>query len=239
MVSDGTQAESMSTICIIPARGGSKRIPRKNVKLFAGLPMIAHSIAAARDSGVFDDIIISTDDDEIAAIGEQFGARVPFRRPPELANDHATTDAVLLHALGWLQGHGSLPDYFCCLYATAPFAQPTFLRRGLETLKETGAISAFSVTTFPFPIFRALKINESGRVEMFWPENRLKRSQDFPEAYHDAGQYYWADSRKYLECGHIYSDDAVPVILPRHLVQDIDTPEDWQRAELMYKALHA
>lgn len=227
----------MSTVCIIPARGGSKRIPRKNVKRFAGLPMIAHSLGAARAAGVFDRIIVSTDDAEIAAIAGEHGAEVPFLRPAELADDVAGTDAVLGHALGWLAAEGRPARRFCCLYATAPFLRPEDLRRGLEVLTASGAATAFSVTTYPATIFRALKVNAAGRVEMFWPENFARRSQDLPEAWHDAGQFYWGDTARYLVERRLFSSDSVPVPLPRQRVQDIDTPEDWAVAELMFRAL--
>ncbi len=220
-------------VCIIPARGGSKRIPNKNIRDFCGKPMIAHSIEAAKAAGVFDRIIVSTDSEGIADVARKWGAEVPFMRPAELANDFATTDAVLIHALKQL---GNM-DYACCLYATAPFVRPADLRNGLDVLKASGATTAFSVTTFPFPIFRALRINEKGSLEMFWPENRITRSQDLPEAFHDAGQFYWISAEKYLTAPALYAPDAVPVILPRHLVQDIDTPEDWVRAELMFQSL--
>ena len=227
----------MSIVCIIPARGGSKRIPRKNVKPFCGKPMIAWSIEAAQACNVFGRIIVSTDDDEIAAVAKSCGAEVPFRRPEELANDHATTDDVFLHALNWVEQDQGPTEYACCLYATAPFVQAIYMREGLALLRERGSTSAFSVTSFGYPIFRALKINERERVEMFWPEHRLTRSQDLPEAYHDAGQFYWVDVMKYKVEQRIISSDAVPVILPRWSVQDIDTPEDWQRAELMFTVL--
>ncbi len=223
----------MSTVCLIPARGGSKRIPRKNVKLFAGRPMIAHSIVAARDSGVFDRIVVSTDDDEIAEVAVAWGAEVPFRRPPELANDLAGTDEVLLHALRWMEGAQTLPRYACCLYATAPFVRPADLRIGLDRLREHGATVAFSVATYPYPIQRALKLNCEGWLEMLWPEHRTTRSQDLPETWHDAGQFYWLDVAAYLQERRLFSSRAVPVPLPRHLVQDIDTPEDWTVAEDM------
>ncbi len=226
----------MSVLAIIPARGGSKRIPRKNVKPFCGKPMMAWSIEAARASRVFDRIIVSTDDDEIAAVAEQHGAEVPFRRPAELANDHASTDAVFLHAIREMEKQG-ISDYACCLYATAPFVRPEDLREGLALLRGKAATSAFSVVRFDYPIFRALKVNDRGRVGMFWPEHRLTRSQDLPEVWHDAGQFYWVDVAKYKNEGKIYSSDALPVPLPAWRVQDIDTPEDWTRAELMFKAI--
>jgi pseudaminic acid cytidylyltransferase len=229
----GTPSGGM--IAVIPARGGSKRIPRKNVKLFAGLPMIAHSILAARDSGVFNRIIVSTDDSEIAEISKAYGAEVPFLRPEELADDHASTDVVFVHALELMNQLGGSYNYACCIYATAPFVRVEYLRQGLELLKESDATSAFSVASFPFPIFRGMKINERGRVEMLWPEHRWTRSQDLPEAYHDAGQFYWVNVERYLKEKKLLSEDAVPVVLPRWLVQDIDTIEDWHRAELMFE----
>lgn len=224
-------------ICIIPARGGSKRIPKKNIRDFCGRPMIARSIAAAENSGVFDRIFVTTDSEEVAAVAREQGAEIPFMRPPELSDDHASTDAVVVHALNWCRENGCMPEYACCLYATAPFARPEYLRKGLELLKSTGATSAFSVTSFPFPIFRGLKINQTGALEMFWPEHRMTRSQDLPEAYHDAGQFYWMNVARYMQAPALYAPDAVPVILPRYLVQDIDTPEDWERAEIMFRTL--
>lgn len=224
-------------VAIIPARGGSKRIPRKNVKLFSGIPMIAHSVRAARAAGVFDRIIVSTDDAEIAVIARQYGAETPFVRPPELADDFAGTDAVILHALEWFAARGEPVQEFCCIYATAPFVQASDLRRGLDLLRERQAATAFSVTTYAYTIFRSLKINGDGRVEMFWPENFSKRSQDFPEACHDAGQFYWGDTAKYLVERRLFSSNSVPVLIPRSRVQDIDTLEDWERAELMFSVL--
>jgi N-acylneuraminate cytidylyltransferase len=229
----------MSTICIIPARGGSKRIPGKNIRLFAGLPMIAHSIRAAQEAGVFDRILVSTDSDEIASVARQFGAETPFVRPAELAGDFIGTDAVNVHALGWLAEQGEKVGAFCCVYATAPFLRARFLQRGLELLRQHHAVSALSVATFSGTIFRSLRLNAEGRIEMFWPENFPKRSQDFPAAYHDAGQFYWFDAARYLRAPRMIMDGAVPVIIPRSYVQDIDTPEDWEVAELMWRVLLA
>ena len=144
---------------------------------------------------------------------------------------------MLIHTLTWLKAQGAAPDFACCLYATAPFVRPGDLRRGLELLRQHGATTAFSVTTFPYTIFRSLKVNAQGRLEMFWPENRLKRSQDLPEAWHDAGQFYWLDVAKYLVEQRLFSADSVPVPLPRYLVQDIDTLEDWETAEHMFSNL--
>ena len=224
-------------VCIIPARGGTKRIPKKNIRDFCGKPMIAHSIETAKSSGAFDRIIVTTDSDEIASVAREWEAEVPFMRPPELSDDHATTDAVILHALNCLKEDGAEVEYACCLYATAPFARADYINNGLNLLKSTGATTGFSVTTFPFPIFRGLKTNELGALEMIWPEHRLTRSQDLPETYHDAGQFYWLNVGKYMKTPSVYAKDSVPIVLPRHLVQDIDTFEDWKRAELMFKAL--
>lgn len=225
-------------IAIIPARGGSKRIPRKNVRPFAGKPLIAYSIEAARNSGLFDHIIVSTDDEEIAAIARQYGAETPFVRPPELSNDHATTVPVIRHAVQWVQEHLGPVELACCIYATAPFIQASALRAAHELLlaKQVQGY-VFSATTFPFPIQRAFKLGPDGLVEMFHPENYNTRSQDLEEAYQDAGQFYWGSAESYLSGKIFFSTDSMAYVLPRHMVQDIDTPEDWQRAELMYDAL--
>jgi pseudaminic acid cytidylyltransferase len=227
----------MINYAIIPARGGSKRIPRKNVRLFTGKPMIAHSIEAAKRSGVFEKIIVTSDDPETIALAEECGAEAPFVRPAWLSDDFAGTDEVMLHALQWLNEHGVTLDYFCCIYATAPLLRPEYIQQGLERLIEEDASTAFSVTSFSYPIFRALKILQNGRIELFWPEHMDSRSQDLPEAYHDAGQFYWADARKFLRQPRLLSPDSVPVILPRCLVQDIDTLEDWKMAEMLFEAL--
>lgn len=227
-----------STIAIIPARGGSKRIPKKNVRPFAGKPMISYPIRAALDSGVFDRVIVSTDSDEIAEVAKAHGAEVPFRRPSELSDDRTATAPVLLHTLEWLRASGAPATHACCIYATAPFVRSEDLVRGLYILKEAKAATALTVTSFAFPIFRALKVLPSGELAMFWPEHRLTRSQDLPEAYHDAGQFYWIDVARFTADPNLYSADARPVVLPRYLVQDIDTPEDWETAEYMYRALH-
>jgi pseudaminic acid cytidylyltransferase len=223
-------------IAIIPARGGSKRIPKKNIRLFAGAPMISYSIRAARTTGLFERILVSTDSDEIARIACECGAEVPFRRPADLSDDHTPTAPVLVHALRWLEERNVRPKIACCIYATAPMLQTEDLRRGYETLVQTGAGSAFSVTSFPYSIFRALRVTPEGTVAMFWPEHRLTRSQDLPPAYHDAGQFYWFDVDRFLAEPNLYAD-ARPIILQRSRVQDIDTLEDWATAEQMFRAL--
>ena len=227
----------MSIIAIIPAREGSKRIPKKNIKQFAGKPIIAYSIETAHSVNLFDRIIVSTDSKEISEVAKYYGAEVPFMRPSELADDFTATAPVLIHALNWLNQHGSPSEYFCCIYATAPFLRIEYIKKGFDLLREKNAITAFSVASFPYAIFRALKIDENGFVKMFWPEYENARSNDLPYAYHDAGQFYWGDTKRFLTEKKLFSSDSVPVILPRYLVQDIDTPEDWETAEKMYSVL--
>ena len=231
----------MSAIAIIPARGGSQRIPRKNIKLFNGEPMIAHSIRVALASGVFDRVIVSTDDEEIADVARASGAEVPFMRPAHLADAHTGTAAVIQHALQSVAGTLSQPfDYACCIYATAPLLQARFLRQGFETLHAAPEKSyAFSVCSFGFPVQRALLVDGDGCVNAMYPEYRSVRSQDLPVAYQDAGQFYWGRSDAWLRGDTVFSELSLPVILPRHLVQDIDSPEDWLRAEYLYAALKA
>ena len=227
----------MHKVAIIPARGGSKRIPRKNIKPFMGRPMIGWSIQAARDCGLFDRIIVSTDDDEIAEVARAEGAETPFLRPAELANDHAGTGAVIIHALQWLIDNGQAADAACCIYATAPMLDPDRLKEGWDKLQAPGRRFAFSVTSYAFPIQRALRQTVDGSVEMFWPENLMKRSQDLEPAYHDAAQFYWGWSDAFLNGEELFSPIAAPVVLPRAHVVDIDTPEDWEKAELTYRIL--
>lgn len=226
-------------VAIIPARGGSKRIPKKNIKNFHGKPLIAYSIEAAIKSKLFDRVIVSTDDAEIASIAKQYGADVPFVRPVELSDDFTGTQAVIDHAIDFLKSKGEEYDFVCTIYATAPFLQEKYLVDAYNSLKDSDAINSFSCTSMPFPIQRTFKINFSNRCEMFWPENFSKRSQDLEESFQDAGQFYWHNiSLKNKEDNTIlFSEKSIPVVLPRHLVQDIDTLEDWKRAELMYDAL--
>ncbi|MFO1341401.1 MAG: pseudaminic acid cytidylyltransferase [Burkholderiaceae bacterium] len=230
----------MKRLAVIPARGGSKRIPRKNLRPFAGRPIIAHSIAAARDSGLFDMVLVSTDDEEIAEVARAHGADVPFLRPKVLADDHTGTQAVVKQAIEAVAAWGgAMPEQACCLYATAPFVRPVDLREGLARLDAAGADFAFSVTSFAFPIQRALRLDDEGRVGMMWPEHMATRSQDLEHAWHDAGQFYWGRAAAFLAQVPLYSKAAVAVPLPRHRVQDIDTEEDWRRAELMFQVLQA
>lgn len=220
-------------LAVIPARGGSKRIPRKNIKLFNGKPMIAWSIEAAKSSGLFERIIVSTDDFEIAEVAKQWGAETPFMRPEELSNDHAGTTPVIAHATQWALAQGMDVEAVCCIYATAPFVKVDDLKHGWESLISGDWDFAFSVTDFAAPIFRAFKETESGGIEMFYPEYFSTRSQDLPVALHDAGQFYWGRPAAWIESKRIFDQRSKPVLIPRWRVQDIDTPDDWARAEII------
>ena len=223
-------------VAIIPARGGSKRIPRKNVRPFCGRPMIHWPIAAALESGCFERVVISTDDDEVAAEGHRAGAEAPFRRPAELSDDRTPTLPVIAHAVKWLEDAGCRPAYVCCIYATAPLIQAVDLRSALETLRSTESNYVFSATTFPFPPARALRLDESGSAVPAFPEFINHRSQDLPEMFHDAGQFYWGTAQAFQEQAPIFARGSRAHMLPRSRVQDIDTPEDWQHAELLFRA---
>lgn len=226
-------------VAVIPARGGSKRIPRKNIKEFCGKPMIAWSIETALESGCFDRVVVSTDDAEIAEIARQRGADVPFTRPEHLSDDYAGTLPVMAHAVEWLQQEDVELEPVCCIYATAPFLQSSDLQSGLERMRQFGCDYAFSVTEFHFPIQRAIRLNKDGRVAMFSPGHFHTRSQDLEPAYHDAGQFYWGRPVAWLEQRPIFTRDACPVVLPACRVQDIDTEDDWRRAEWMFRAWKA
>ena len=227
----------MNNVAIIPARGGSKRIPRKNLKPFDGVPMIARSIKTALDSGLFAQVVVSTDDEEIAGLARACGAQVPFMRPAALADDFTGTAAVIAHALQALEQDFA---FACCLYATAPLLQTRFLQQGLNLLEQHPDKSfAFSVCDFGFPVQRALTLDDHGALTALYPQFSQTRSQDLPPAYQDAGQFYWGRSDAWLRGEVLYSTQSLPVILPRYLVQDIDTPEDWTRAEYLYAALKA
>ena len=225
-------------LCVIPARGGSKRIPRKNIKEFFGKPMIAWSILKAIESRCFDKIIVSTDDAEIAEVSKEFGAKVPFLRPQNLSDDYTGTTEVTAHAINWFLQKSILFTDVCCLYATAPFVQSSDLQRGLDILSNSKSTYAFSVTSFAFPIQRAIRLCKNERVEMFHPEYLDTRSQDLEEGWHDAGQFYWGKSNAWTQLLPIFSKDSSAVKLPRHRVQDIDTVEDWERAECLFKVLN-
>ena len=222
-------------IAIIPARGGSKRIPRKNIKDFFGKPLIAYSIEAAKKTKLFDKIIVSTDDEEIASIAKSYGAEI-LKRPKELADDFTPTIPVIAHAITSTCKDLSKIELVCCIYATAPFVQAQYIKEAYKKLIKQKNDYCFSATSFAFPIQRAIKLQEES-VEMFYPEHFNTRSQDLEEAYHDAGQFYWGTPKAWCEGEPVFSNKSSVVLLPRYLVQDIDTLEDWKRAELMYKVL--
>ena len=222
-------------ICIIPARGGSKRIARKNIRDFCGRPMIGWSIAVAQACGLFDRIIVSTDDDEIARIAEAEGAEVPFRRPAELANDHAGTIPVIAHAAEWLAGQGAEVSAVCCLYPTAPFCRADDLLQGRETMPQAGY--AFSAARFPAPVQRGFTRTPEGGVQMLFPDQFNRRSQDLEPIYHDAGQFYWASPDIWTGGAPVFGPGSAMVVLPPERVCDIDEPGDWARAEALFRAL--
>jgi pseudaminic acid cytidylyltransferase len=226
-------------IAIIPARGGSKRIPKKNIKLFYGKPLIAYSIETALQSKLFDKVIVSTDDEAIAKVAQEYGAEVPYLRPKKIADDFTGTGEVIKHAVEYLESQGESYKYICTLYATAPLLQKEYLIKGYEELKKSDAINTFSATSMPFPIQRTFKLTNNGRCEMFTPEYYMTRSQDLEEAYQDAGQFYWTNKERETSSPNkiMFSDISIPIILPRHFVQDIDTFEDWKRAEYLYEVL--
>ena len=224
-------------IAIIPARGGSKRIIRKNIRDFCGKPMIAWSIEVAKGSELFDHIVVSTDDDEIANVAEQWGAEVPFRRPAELSNDYAGTTEVIAHATQWALERGWPVTAVCCIYATAPLLLVDDLKQGLEALESGDWEYAFAATDFAAPIFRSFKQHADGGIEMFFPNHFSTRSQDLPTALHDAGMFYWGLPTAWTEGKRIFDRHSVSIVIPRWRVQDIDDQDDWARAELIYKLL--
>ena len=232
-----TNSKEGIRVAVIPARGGSRRIPRKNIKYFCGKPIIAWSIDAAIKSNCFDRVIVSTDDNEIADVARSYGAEVPFIRPDSISDHFTGTNAVIKHAIEWLENNKVSVSLACCIYATAPFVQIKYLQEAAQKITQKDVKFSYSVTSFPFPIQRAIRINEQNRAEAIWPENITKRSQDLEETYQDAGQFYWGKAESFIDDSPIFAPTSIPVILPRYFVQDIDTPEDWIRAESMFKAL--
>ena len=223
-------------IAVIPARGGSKRIPKKNIKVFSGKPMIAWSIEAALASELFDDVIVSTDNIEIAEVARSYGAKVPFTRPDELSDDFAVTADVMLHALEWIISQNYDPKAVCCIYATAPFIDVNDLHKSWEIFKTNKWDYVFTATDFPAPIFRSFQETDKGGIEMFYPEFFNTRSQDLPVALHDAGQFYWGKPSAWEKKKRVFDKQSMPHIIPRYRVQDIDSEEDWIRAEAMAKS---
>jgi pseudaminic acid cytidylyltransferase len=227
------------SVAIIPARGGSKRIPKKNIKNFCGREMIAYSIEAARRSGCFDRVLVSTDDAEIAAVAKRYGAEVPFIRPSKLSDDFATTSEVMGHAIKWLDQQSYDTPFVCCIYATAPFVSEKDLQLGYERLVASEDVDfVFSASAFPSSIYRAIEVDDRA-VRMLNPEYAAVRSQDLPDAYHDAGQFYWGRKSAFIRGGQIFTKSSRVVLVPRERVQDIDTPADWEFAETLFYAMES
>jgi pseudaminic acid cytidylyltransferase len=225
-------------LAIIPARGGSKRIPRKNIKAFGGKPMIAYAITAAKNSGLFDYVLVSTDDAEIASIANEWGASTPFVRPAELANDFTATVPVIAHAIQASEALDWSFDNVCCIYPGVPFIEVADLQGSFKHLEAGSADYCFPVAEFPSAIQRALKRNSDGVMHPFYPEFELARSQDLEPAYYDAGQFYWGKKEAWLTNPRIHSS-GLGYVIPSWRVVDIDTPEDWERAELLAMAIKA
>lgn len=227
----------MKNICIIPARGGSKRIPRKNIKPFMGKPIIAYSIEAALKSGLFEEVMVSTDDEEIAAVAMQYGAKVPFMRSAETANDYATTFDVIEEVLNTYKAEERFFDVVCCIYATAPFVSDVKLQTSYRSLVENGYDSVYAVVAYSYPVQRGLKI-EQGRMSMLYPEYLNTRSQDLKPVYHDAGQFYFSKVKPLEEAKSFLGNNAGGIICSELEVQDLDTETDWKLAEMKYRLLH-
>ena len=225
-------------LCVIPARGGSKRIPNKNIKIFCGKPIIIWSIELAIASKCFDKIIVSTDDKEISDLAKSNGAEVPFIRPKTLSDDYTGTNPVISHAIKWQIKNYQKPLHVCCIYATAPFIRLSDLKNGLKILKSSGHEYVFPVTNYAYPIQRSLKIKKNKKLEMFYPEHFNSRSQDLEEALHDAGQFYWGSTDAWLENKSVTSGNASPILIPRNRALDIDTLDDWQIAERMFEVIN-
>lgn len=227
----------MSNVAIIPARGGSKRIPRKNIRDFLGKPIIAYSIETALESRLFEEVMVSTDNEEIAEVAKNYGAKVPFMRSKKNADDHATTVDVLVEVLYTFGEKNKRFENGCCIYPTAPLLKAKYLEKGYKKLLDEAFSTVFPVVEFSYPIERSLKLCEKGKVEMKWPEHLDSRSQDLPKAYHDAGQFYWFKVEELLKEKKLFGKNSGAIVLPNTSVQDIDTEEDWKLAELKAKLL--
>lgn len=222
-------------LCVIPARGGSKRIPRKNIKLFHGQPMMAYPIRAALQSGLFDRVIVSTEDEEIAQVAREQGAQVPFMRPSELADDHTATRPVLIHALDWFAEQGEAVSELTCIYPCSPFVSAELLQQAHQAWQPSQADYVMSVCAFPSPPQRALVQDEHGRVSSLMPQYRGTRTQDLAPAFYDAGMFYFCRPQALQAHTPIHSTASYPFVLPSHLAHDIDTEQDWLRAEKFYQ----
>ena len=221
-------------VAIIPARGGSKRIPRKNIKEFNGRPIIAWSILAAQESGLFDHIIVSTDDSEIRMIAEKYGATVPFIRPSDISDDHTPTVPVISHAVKEIEKLYQNIEYACCIYPCSPLLLASDMVEAFNMLESTGADFVYSVVEYPHPIFRSMRQSENGKMEFIYPEYELTRTQDLERVFHDAGQFYWGRVDAWKELKKMHTD-GLGIEIPSYRVVDIDTEDDWVRAELLFK----
>jgi len=228
----------MKSVAIITARGGSKRIPRKNIKLFLGRPIITYSIEAALRSRIFEEVMVSTDDMEIAEIAVEYGAKVPFMRSAENSNDYAGTAEVIIEVLHEYKTRGIDFEIACCIYPTAPFVTADKLKRAYRILTEENADSVVPITEFSYPILRSVKINEAGKIEMNWPAYYSSRSQDLTKCYHDCGQFYFLNTEKILQHKKLFMPHSVPLVVPETEVQDIDNETDWRIAEMKYRLLY-
>ena len=227
----------MNSICIIPARGGSKRIPRKNIKPFLGKPIIAYSIEAALKSGIFNEVMVSTDDEEIAAVAKQHGASVPFLRSAETAGDYATTVDVLLEVISRYKERGLSFDIVCCLYSTAPFVTPDRIKDAASLITDD-VDACFTMVQYSYPVQRSLRIDKNGFVAMTFPEHLTKRTQDLEKIYHDAGQFYFVKTNALVNEKTVWCKRTKPLVLSELEVQDLDTITDWQLAEMKYQLLN-
>lgn len=222
------------SLAVITARGGSKRIPHKNIKLFCGKPIIQYSIEAALKSGVFDMVMVSTDDEEIKEIALGIGAEVPFLRTKKTADDNSMTHEVLIEVINEYQKMGIEYEYVCCIYPTAPFITPDILKESKIKIQETGADCVVPIVAYSFPPQRGFVVDNK-KVRFKWPENRLIRSQDLEKMYHDCGQFYFLKTIKFVETGNLIMENTIPILMNEMDVQDIDNNEDWEMAELKYK----
>lgn len=227
----------MSSICIIPARAGSKRIVKKNIKPFMGKPIMAYSIEAALNSGLFDVVMVSTDTEEFAEVARQYGAEVPFLRSEKTANDFAGTEDVIMEVLENYKKQGQAFDSFCCLYSTAPFVTAKRLVEGFGYLTDKSD-AAISVVEYSFPIQRSVRVNDAGHLQPNYPQYMDARSQDLEKTYHDAGQFYFVKTPTFMEEKNLWCKRTAPIVLSELEVQDLDTMTDWQLAEIKFKLVH-
>lgn len=225
-----------SAIAIITARGGSKRIPNKNKKDFLGKPIMCYSIEAALSSGLFEEVMVSTDDEDIAQIARDAGASVPFMRSAATSDDYASTDDVLMEVLSEYDKRGQTFEYMACIYPTAPFVTAEKLQNAFRILQEQNASGVMPVVQFSFPPQRGMAVRD-GRLEYCYPENAMKRSQDLEPVYHDCGQFYFYRTKEYCACRGDLKEGYVPIVMPETQVQDIDNPDDWEIAELKYRKM--